>query len=275
MRNERNEPDTGPAARRWRDELAAWRIPDAILAAAPESPWLVPRKVLSLRADALLGRPEGASFPSAWRALEPPGSVLDVGAGAGAASLPLAGRATRITVLDRDGELLRRCAERARDLLFDLNLDVVEGEWPSAADRVPPADVVLCHHVLYNVADPGPFVAELTAHARRLVVVEVTERHPLTALNHLWRRFHGIDRPEGPTAGDLVAVLAELGIRPEVTRWRRNRSAMAGTTDFATLVEQTRRRLCLPRERDDEVAAALRTGHGTGQDDIVTLTWIP
>ncbi|MEU3274982.1 class I SAM-dependent methyltransferase [Saccharomonospora sp. NPDC006951] len=274
MPDERSEPGAGPAARRWRDELAAWRVPGPILAAAPESPWLVPRKVLSLRAEALLTRPEGASFPAAWRALDPPGSVLDVGAGAGAASLPLAARATGITALDRDPELLRRYAERAAGL--PCVFDTVEGEWPSAASLVPVSDVVLCHHVLYNVAAPGPFIGELTAHARRLVVVEVTERHPLTALNPLWRRFHGIDRPEGPTADDLVAVLAELGITPEVTRWRRNRSAMAGTTDFPTLVEQTRRRLCLPSDRDDEIAAALRAGgRETGRDAIVTLTWIP
>ena len=30
------------AARRWADQLAAWAIPDEILATAPESPWSLP-----------------------------------------------------------------------------------------------------------------------------------------------------------------------------------------------------------------------------------------
>jgi len=64
---------------------------------------------------------------------------------------------------------------------------------------------VTCHHVLYNVAELGPFVTALTSHARRLVVVELTARHPLTALNPLWERFHGLVRPNVPTACDALA----------------------------------------------------------------------
>ena len=41
-----------------------------------------------------------------WRPSTPPGSVLDVGAGAGAACLPLAPRATSITAVDTDHQLL-------------------------------------------------------------------------------------------------------------------------------------------------------------------------
>ncbi|GAB3482493.1 hypothetical protein GCM10027521_21290 [Amycolatopsis cihanbeyliensis] len=266
------------AIERWRGELAAWRIPGYILAGAEDSPWVLPRPVFTRRADRQLATPEGASLPAAWDALDPPGSVLDVGAGAGSACLPLAPRCTGLTAVDADAELI--AAHDRRAATHGLAARLVHGTWPAVAAEVAPADVVLCHHVLYNVADLEPFVTALTGHARGLVVAELADRHPLTALNPLWRHFHGIDRPEGPTAEDAVAALAELGIHPTVRRWRR--TPAAEHPDPEALVEVTRRRLCLPRTRTAEVAEALREhGHldgetrdlGASGSGIVTLTW--
>lgn len=263
---------------RWRETLAAWEIPPAVLACAEDSPWVLPRHVFVRRAGTQLSRPEGASFDSAWQALQPPGTVLDVGAGAGAASLPLASRCIAVTAVDSDAGLLEQFSRRAHDV--GVVARVVRGTWPSVADDLPAADVVVCHHVLYNAPDLPAFVTALTTHARRLVVLDLAERHPLTALNPLWLRFHGIARPEGPTADDAVAALAELGITPEMTRWRR--SPTTEHPDFDTLVDVTRRRLCLPRSRAPEVADALgEAGHGEGMtpdlgssgNGIVTLTW--
>lgn len=266
------------AADRWRDDLAAWQVPRHILDGADESPWVLPRQVFVRRADRQLARPAGPSHLAAWHALQPPGRVLDVGAGAGAASLPLAPRCTEIIAVDRDAQLLDEFARRA-GAAGAPHLTAV-GSWPDVAGDVPPADVVVCHHVIYNVPELGAFATALTGHARRLVVVETARRHPLTALNELWRRFHGTERPDGPTADDAVAVLAEVGIEPTVQHWRR--PPTAEHSDFAALVDVTRRRLCLPRARAGEVATALLdAGHGRGElpdlgssgDDVVTLTW--
>ena len=87
------------------------------------------------------------------------------------------------------------------------------GTWPEVAAQTAPADVVTCHNVLYNVPDLGPFLAALTGHARRRVVLELTAAHPLTALNPLWLRFHGLQRPERPTAADVLAILGAMGVR--------------------------------------------------------------
>src|SRR5205823_6515687 len=82
------------------EDLAAWAIPDHIPAGAAESPWVLPRQVFARRADRLRRAPGGPSFERAWEALDPAGSVLDVGAGAGAACLPLAPRTTTPTAGD-------------------------------------------------------------------------------------------------------------------------------------------------------------------------------
>ena len=75
---------------------------------------------------------------------------------------------------------------------------------------------MLCHHVLHNVVDLPPFLRALTAAAGRGVVVEMLAEHPLAWLDPLWLRFHGLRRPPPATVDDAVAVLGELGIRPEV-----------------------------------------------------------
>ncbi|HEX4063262.1 MAG TPA: methyltransferase domain-containing protein [Streptosporangiaceae bacterium] len=265
----------------WRSDLAGWAIPEHISAAVSESPWVLPRQVFARRADRLSGAPSGPSYDRAWAALDPPGSVIDVGAGAGAACLPLLPRATALTAVDSDAGMLELLAQRAR--AQGVSARGVLGIWPDVAAQVPVADVVTCHHVLYNVADLEPFVAELTAHARRLVVAELTARHPLVTLNDLWLKFHGLRRPDSPTASDLMRILAGMGLRPESETWTR-----PGARDYANfdeLTEVTRRRLCLPPERAAEVAKALGA-HRIGPDgepvpaelasagrEVVTVWW--
>ena len=263
---------------RWRSELAAWAIPEHITAAVADSPWVLPRAVFARRADRLSAAPAGPSFERAFAALEPPGSVLDVGSGAGAASLPLLPRCTRLTAVDSEPDMLDLLAERAAGSGVPLRL--VAGRWPNLAAEAGVADVVTCHHVTYNVPDIEPFLAALTTAARRIVVVEMTAAHPLAMLNSLWLRFHGLVRPDGPTAEDLLAILTAMGAGAEAQRWQR-----PGGRDyesFAELIDVTRRRLCLPPDRAGEIAEALAvlgverdqpTDLGTSGRDVVTMWW--
>jgi SAM-dependent methyltransferase len=263
---------------RWRGDLSAWAIPADITSSVTESPWVLPRQVFARRADRLLLAPTGVSYERAWEALDPPGTVLDVGSGAGAACLPLAPRATAVTAVDAEPNMLALLAERASAVGLDLR--TVPGRWPGAAAQVPPADVVTCHHVVYNAPDVEPFLTELTRHARRRVVVETTTVHPLTVLSPLWLRFHGLTRPTSPTAADLLAIVSEMGLEARHTEW--SRPAEADYASFAELVDVTRRRLCLPPERASEVEAALldmgsspnRPGDlGSSGQDVVTIWW--
>jgi SAM-dependent methyltransferase len=255
---------------RWRDQLGAWAIPEEILAAAPESPWGFPVGLFRARARRAGERPATPSNREAARFLPPGGSVLDVGAGGGAASLPLAGAAGKLVGVDESPGMVASFLAAAE--AAGVPAEGVEGRWPEVADRVAPADVVVCHHVLYNVADLAPFVDALTGHARRRVVAELTERHPLVGLGPLWRRFHGLDRPAGPTADDAVAALGALGLRVARQDWEA--ADGLGFDDFDELVAFTRRRLCLPADRDPEVAEALLAA-GTRQVDGVWMSGGP
>jgi SAM-dependent methyltransferase len=242
-------------AGRWRDDLAAWAIPDEILSAVTVSPWTPSAALFARRADAELRAPRGPSYDRALEALPPGGSVLDVGAGAGAAGLPAAAeRRGSVIAVDMSADMLDELAERAA--ARGLRSHCVRGRWPETASPSCTADVAMCKDVIYNVPDLPAFFSALTDHARHRVVVELTDRHPLAPLNPLWLRLHGLRRPERPVGGDAFAIAAAMRLRPRAERWIRPAHGPYGT--FDDLVEVVRTRLCLPADRDGDVAAALR-----------------
>lgn len=264
-------------AARWRSDLESWAIPADILAAAPSSPWELPRELFLRRARHAATEPAGLSYRTAMAALGDGGEVLDVGAGAGAAGLAVASATTHLTAVDADPAMLELLRGVAAE--FEVAATTVEGRWPEVAATVPAADVVLCHHVLYNVPDLVPFLTALTEHARREVVVELTADHPLTPLNPLWLRMHGIERPDHPTAGEVQAILLAMGINPQVHVWRR-----PSPEQFASTQEQlasTAARLCLPPERIPELVAVIAEldaegdwgWTGGGPRHVVVLNW--
>ena len=244
---------TSTAARQWRDELARWAIPEEIRAAAPEEPWRFSPTVFAHLAERALGEEADTSRRRALEALPDGGCVLDVGAGGGAASLPLVPPAALVVAVD-DGDGMLDVFAAAADRIGVAHREVA-GTWPAVAGEVEPADVVVCHNVLYNIADLVPFAAALTDNARHRVVVEISGDHPTANLNRLWLALHGIERPTSPIAEDALAVLAEMGLDIEHEEFEREWRPFAD--DRAATVARTRRRLCVGPERDAEIEALL------------------
>jgi SAM-dependent methyltransferase len=269
-------------ADRWREQLEAWAIPAEILSAAPEPPWGFAVECFRRRGAAL----RKLDTPTTRRALEAlpdRGVVLDVGVGGGATSLPLAARTGLIVAVDAQPDMLEGFLANAAAVR--VRAETIEGRWPDVAERTPRADVVVAGHVFYNAPDLEPFARAMDEHARRRVVAELTERHPLDWMNDLWLRFHDLERPTGPTATDAGAILRDMGF--DVHREDRTPSVEEGGGGYAQregAIATVRRRLCLPADRDDEIAEALgdrlrRTDDGwdVGPDErtIVTLWWDP
>ncbi len=133
------------------------------------------------------------------------------------------------------------------------------------------------HHVVYNVADIVPFLDALDAKARRRVVLELPPHHPLSWMNPLWKQFHGVDRPMAPIAGDLVEILGAMGVADlRAEYWTNIDPAAADGSDSETLEERAKlvtQRLCLPVERESEVATALADVDPGYHRDLVTISW--
>jgi hypothetical protein len=139
---------------------------------------------------------------------------------------------------------------------------------------------VVCHHVVYNVSEIGPFLRRLTEHARFGVVLELPPTHPLTWMNPLWEHFHGLQRPSTPTVDDLLSILKLQGVRElRDRRWSRFdpvRPDGFGEEAREDQAAQVARRLCLPRARIPEVATALDelSADSPGNfRELVTVSW--
>ncbi|MGY1821345.1 class I SAM-dependent methyltransferase [Geodermatophilus sp. SYSU D00079] len=245
------------ALERWREELAAWAIDPAILAAAPESPYGFPPGLFGSG-----GRP-GRTVDAVREAA--PASVLDVGCGGGRASIPVG--AAELLAVDSSPEML----DRYRAAAAPTPVRTWCGTWPDVAAEVPVADVVVAADVVYNVPGIEQFVAALTDHARRRVVVELGDVHPWTSMGPLWRHFHGQVRPTGPSAQLFGEVLAELGIAAESATESRPDPWQDAPADV--VLAFTRRRLCLPVEREPEVAEAMRRLRDDRPRSSTTYWW--
>lgn len=139
--------------------------------------------------------------------LSPRKTVIDVGAGTGRHTVALAERVEWVTAVE-PSEGMRSHIE-SRD-----NITVIASTWEDA--EVAPADLVICSHVLYGVADPVPFLTKLDRSARERVFVMLRETdlpHPAAEVR---RRLFGEDGPRLPRFSDLFMLLLEMGIAPDV-----------------------------------------------------------
>ena len=252
------------AAQRWRDALDAWAIPDEIIDAAPESPWIHPPELFAVP-DTIAPSP---SHDRAREVLSAGATVLDVGCGGGVAAFALTPPATHVIGVDHQPEMLEMF--RANAAARGVACDTVEGFWPSVAARTPGGDVVTAHHVVYNVADIGPFLEQLSSHATRRVVIEMPQRHPLSSLSAAWEHFWGLERPTTPTSDDLLAVLGEMGV---TLRSEDFVGSLRNAPDLESAARFARIRLCLPTSREDEVRSFLRDNPPPVDRPLTSIWW--
>jgi SAM-dependent methyltransferase len=151
---------------------------------------------------------EDPFVPVVRQALSPATTLLDVGSGPGRHTLALAADAAHITAVDPSPAMLGLLKQDVTDLGL-ANVTAVEAEWMQA--DVEPADVVICSHVLYPIADVVPFIARLEAHARRRVFVYLRADVLRTDFG-LWSEFYGEPLQTQPVHTDLFSVLAQMDI---------------------------------------------------------------
>jgi SAM-dependent methyltransferase len=251
-------------AQQWRNALEAWALPNEIINAAPQSPWIHP-PVLFEVPDTISPSP---SHERAREVLVGGATVLDVGCGGGIAAFALTPPATHVIGVDHQPEMLAMF--KANATARGLDVETVDGFWPEVAHCTPVADVATAHHVVYNVADIEPFLRALDDHARSRVVLELPDRHPLASMSEAWRHFWNLERPDGPTPEDLLDVLHELGLDAHREQWRTSSRAEQNPEQAAHFM---RIRLCLPESREGEVRDFLQSHPAPLTRELSTIWW--
>jgi len=140
--------------------------------------------------------------------LSPRKTLIDVGAGTGRHTVPLASRLEWVTAVEPSEGMRSRIEPRD-------NITVVAAGWLDA--EVAPADLVICSHVLYGVEDPVAFLTKLDQAATERVFVMMRESdmpHPSTLIR---LRVAGQSAPRLPRFSELFMVLVQMGLAPDVT----------------------------------------------------------
>ncbi len=146
--------------------------------------------------------------------LTPETTVLDVGAGTGRHALTVAPLVRKVIAVE-PSPAMREQLEIGRREAGLTNVEVVAAAWPTA--DVPPADLVICSHVLYFVAEVEPFLRRLReVTRRRAYVVHRHQQRELLILD-LFERIWGEPRSPEPSFTDLFGVASQLQLWANVT----------------------------------------------------------
>lgn len=139
-------------------------------------------------------------------------TVLDVGAGAGRFALPLAKAVRRVVAVEPSPSMVEALREEAA-LVGITNLDIVQSTWEEA--EVEPADVLICSHVIYPIADIVPFLRKLDEKTLDSCFLYLHAGQPPWE-DEVWERYHGRPPQPQPTYLDAYNLLHQMGILANV-----------------------------------------------------------
>ncbi len=161
----------------------------------------------------------------------PASTVLDVGGGAGRFAVALAFKCRSVVVVDPSESMLAQLADATNEA-GQSNVRSIHSDWETA--EVSPEDTVLCSHVVYGVADIGPFIEKLESHAKERVVILSFVDSPQSSIAPLWEPVHGEQRINLPAMPELINVLWEMDIYPSISMLTSSRAQSFESVDDAT-----------------------------------------
>ncbi len=145
--------------------------------------------------------------------VEPDDVIVDVGGGAGRLNLPLALRCREVIDVDPSARMLAAFETNAGQAGI-RNVRAIQADWLEVDP--PRGSFVLVNHVTYLTREIVPFVEKLEAAAARRILITVGSPPPPSWNRELFRLFYGEAEEIVPGHVELVNVLWELGIEPDV-----------------------------------------------------------
>lgn len=144
--------------------------------------------------------------------VEPGDVLLDVGGGAGRMSLPLAGRCREVINIEPNAAMGDGFEALAREAGIP-NARWLRADWLSASVA---GDVSLVSNVVSFVRDVVPFLEKLVAASRRRVMIAGSTNPWVNEAGDIFRAVYGTAVEPPPEYRELLPVLWEMGIVPDV-----------------------------------------------------------
>ena len=205
----------------------------------------------------------------ALRALvTPEDTVLDVGAGGGRYSLPLALHAREVIAVEPSEAMRSVLAEGMAEHGID-NIRVVETTWP--CDEPLRADVALISHVGYDIEDFGPFLDAMEGAAGRLCVAAMLSRPPPSRADPFWEAVHGEPRDpcrrspssspcNSPAGACARSRLSNTAVSPTTPRTTSSASSASSSGSRKAAPRTTNSGRCSPTISTPRTGASSSTG---------------
>ena len=147
--------------------------------------------------------------------------ILDVGAGSGRWTIPLAkiaGRVTAVEPSDAMGNILRENLVSTRV----NNVEIVQSCWEEAI--VQPHDIIVCAHAMYATPDLGSFVRKVEQYARKscYLAMRLPSADGIIGMLSLSIYGHRHDSPNAIIAYNALyamGIYANVLVESDIDRW--------------------------------------------------------
>lgn len=157
--------------------------------------------------------------------LRPDDVLIDVGGGAGRLGLPLALRSKEVINVDPSPGMRALFDAIAAEAAI-TNARFIQADWVDAP--AVEGDVALVAHVTYFVPDIRAFLTKVVKSTRRRVIVHTNSVPPPNTTSQMFELVNGEPQALVPTHVELMAVLEEMGVKPELTMLEATRDERAG-----------------------------------------------
>jgi hypothetical protein len=154
---------------------------------------------------------ENETLTELLRYIQPNDTVLDVGGGAGR-YLPIALRCKELINIEPSAGMGLQFEASVLEAAIN-NARWLQSDW---LDADLEGDVTFCANVVYYVADIVPFISKLHRASRRRVMIVMHSLPPVNAAANLSSYVYGIEPALDPGQAELLPVLWEMGILPDV-----------------------------------------------------------
>jgi SAM-dependent methyltransferase len=151
-------------------------------------------------------------------------TVLDIGAGSGRWTIPLAGTANTVTAVEPSGTMLDNLQGNIASAQLN-NIQTIQSSWEDAV--VKPHDITVCAHAMYSSPDLASFVRKIEQHTTRTCYMAL--RLPpsdgiITELSYaIYGRYH--DSPNAIIAYHAlysIGIYANVLVETAVNHWKDN-----------------------------------------------------